>query len=155
MRKQRNKFDATFVVYPWTIINWSWSTCISPKGTSCVKSLTETPLKSATVAWVTWKALLIATMPRFSKLKHQLKQRVAIAEKKIHRSVERGLFNRELSVQSNSIGLEPRTPSLTANSIFHQFVWWRHQWWRHSISVKNVFIIEEQLDKSIWQLVEA
>ena len=27
--------------------------------------------------------------------------------------------------------------SLTANSIFHQLVWWRHQWWRHPISVKR------------------
>ena len=27
--------------------------------------------------------------------------------------------------------------SLTANSIFHQLVWWCHQWWHHSISVKR------------------
>ena len=27
--------------------------------------------------------------------------------------------------------------SLTANSIFNQLVWWRHQCWRHSISVKR------------------
>ena len=30
-----------------------------------------------------------------------------------------------------------KTKSLTANSIFHQLVWWRHQCWRHPISVKR------------------
>ena len=39
--------------------------------------------------------------------------------------------------------------SLTANSIFHQLVWWRHQ-----LVSKDIFIIEEQLRKIIWQLVE-
>ena len=39
--------------------------------------------------------------------------------------------------------------SLTANSIFHQLVWYVTQ-----LVSKDVFIIEEQLCKSILQLVE-
>ena len=40
--------------------------------------------------------------------------------------------------------------SLTANSIFHQLVWDDVT----QLVSKDVFIIEEQLCKSVWQLVE-
>ena len=41
--------------------------------------------------------------------------------------------------------------SLITNSIFHSF---HDDGWRHLISVKNMFIIEEQLCKSVLQLVK-